>query len=137
MVFSGLATTERNNFLENKDYKSALCVEGEFASCSSVLTSPYSQILGVSVSSIGFITYLFVFLLSLLALFNLKDNYVETYFNIIYFFGFIFLFVTFIFSYISAMILNQFCTLCLLTYFVNISIFVYAFIFNIVKSTCA
>lgn len=135
MVLSSLATIERNNYLADESYDSSICVEGDYASCGNVLTSDFSTLFGIPVSSIGFMGYLLVFLLAIFALFNLKDDFITVYFDILYFLSFVMLFTTFGFAYISAFVLNKFCTLCVLMYFVNIAIFVVSFVFNAIKMT--
>jgi uncharacterized membrane protein len=102
-------------YLSELENQPIICVPN--SSCTKVLKSEYSQIYGMSISLLGFIYFIFLFLLTLVAFVN-KD-FISA--------GVIFSFLGFIFSiyliYLQFNIIKDYCVYCLIVDSVTIVIF--------------
>jgi uncharacterized membrane protein len=102
-------------YLSELENQPIICVPN--SSCTKVLKSEYSQIYGMSISLLGFIYFIFLFLLTLVAFVN-KD-FISA--------GIIFSFLGFIFSiyliYLQFNVIKDYCVYCLIVDSVTIIIF--------------
>ena len=102
-------------YLSELENQPIICVPN--SSCTKVLKSEYSQIYGMSISLLGFIYFIFLFLLTLVAFVN-KD-FISA--------GVIFSFLGFIFSiyliYLQFNVIKDYCVYCLIIDSVTITIF--------------
>jgi uncharacterized membrane protein len=102
-------------YLSELENQPIICVPN--SSCTKVLKSEYSQIYGMSISLLGFIYFIFLFLLTLVAFVN-KD-FISA--------GVIFSFLGFIFSiyliYLQFNVIKDYCVYCLIVDSVTIVIF--------------
>ena len=102
-------------YLSELENQPIICVPN--SSCTKVLKSEYSQIYGMSISLLGFIYFIFLFLLTLVAFVN-KD-FISA--------GVIFSFLGFIFSiyliYLQFNVIRDYCVYCLIVDSVTIIIF--------------
>jgi uncharacterized membrane protein len=102
-------------YLSELENQPIICVPN--SSCTKVLKSEYSQIYGMSISLLGFIYFIFLFLLTLVAFVN-KD-FISA--------GVIFSFLGFIFSiyliYLQFNVIKDYCVYCLIIDSVTIIIF--------------
>jgi uncharacterized membrane protein len=102
-------------YLSELENQPIICVPN--SSCIKVLKSEYSQIYGMSISLLGFIYFIFLFLLTLVAFVN-KD-FISA--------GVIFSFLGFIFSiyliYLQFNVIKDYCVYCLIVDSVTIVIF--------------
>jgi len=102
-------------YLSELENQPVICAPN--SSCTKVLKSEYSQIYGMSISLLGFIYFIFLFLLTLVAFVN-KD-FISA--------GVIFSFLGFIFSiyliYLQFNVIKDYCVYCLIVDSVTIIIF--------------
>jgi uncharacterized membrane protein len=102
-------------YLSELENQPIICIPN--SGCAKVLKSEYSQIYGMSISLLGFIYFIFLFLLTLVAFVN-KD-FISA--------GVIFSFLGFIFSiyliYLQFNVIKDYCVYCLIVDSVTIVIF--------------
>ena len=104
-------------YLSELENQPLVCIP--YNNCAEVLRSEYSKIYGLSISLVGFIYFIFLFLLTLIAFVN-KD-FISS--------GVIFSFLGFIFSiyliYLQFKVIKNYCLYCLIVDFNTIIIFLF------------
>jgi len=113
-------------YLSELENQPLVCIP--YNNCTEVLRSEYSKIYGLSISLVGFIYFIFLFLLTLIAFVN-KD-FISS--------GVIFSFLGFIFSiyliYLQFKVIKNYCLYCLIVDFNTIIIFLFYLAISILLS---